>query len=165
MIIPILGAILSGTLCGLLGYYVQRFGITTISFTIAHAALASAAISMVLKLDITLYTIIFTIPLTLIIAIVTCKFHSHRELLCLGLFSLFNAIAILMGIELMLNAVNVNLLAFWRYLNQDMLSGQVFVVIVFAVAAAEVSVGLALIISVFRNRKTIVADDIDLMKW
>jgi len=82
-----------------------------------------------------------------------------------GVLSRKNAIAILMGIELMLNAVNVNLLAFWRYLNQDMLSGQVFVVIVFAVAAAEVSVGLALIISVFRNRKTIVADDIDLMKW
>jgi NADH-quinone oxidoreductase subunit K len=82
-----------------------------------------------------------------------------------GVLSRKNAIAILMGIELMLNAVNVNLLAFWRYLNQDMLTGQVFVVIVFAVAAAEVSVGLALIISVFRNRKTIVADDIDLMKW
>jgi len=82
-----------------------------------------------------------------------------------GVLARKNAIAILMGIELMLNAVNVNLLAFWRYLNQDMLTGQVFVVIVFAVAAAEVSVGLALIISVFRNRKTIVADDIDLMKW
>lgn len=82
-----------------------------------------------------------------------------------GVLSRKNAIAILMGIELMLNAVNVNLLAFWRYLTQDTLSGQVFVVIVFAVAAAEVSVGLALIISVYRSRKTIVADDIELMKW
>ena len=82
-----------------------------------------------------------------------------------GVLSRKNAIAILMGIELMLNAVNVNLLAFWRYLSADIIAGQVFVVIVFAVAAAEVSVGLALIISVYRSRKTIIADDIDLMKW
>ena len=76
-----------------------------------------------------------------------------------------NAIAILMGIELMLNAVNVNLVAFWRYLTPAGMAGQVFAVIVFAVAAAEVAVGLALIISVYRRRNTVVADEIDLMKW
>ncbi len=89
-------------------------------------------------------------------------------LFCIGLYGVLarkNAIAILLGIELMLNAVNINLVAFWRYLDPSILAGQVFVVIVFAVAAAEVAVGLALIISVYRRRKTILADDINLMKW
>jgi NADH-quinone oxidoreductase subunit K len=70
-----------------------------------------------------------------------------------------------MGIELMLNAVNINLVAFWRYLSSEVISGQVFVIIVFAVAAAEAAVGLALIISIYRRKRTISADDINLMKW
>jgi NADH-quinone oxidoreductase subunit K len=89
-------------------------------------------------------------------------------LFCIGLYGVLsrkNAIAILLGIELMLNAVNINLVAFWRYLNPMQMAGQAFAVIVFAVAAAEVAVGLALIISVYRRRKTVVADEIDLMKW
>jgi NADH-quinone oxidoreductase subunit K len=82
-----------------------------------------------------------------------------------GVLARKNAIAILMGIELMLNAVNVNLVAFWRYRAPEMMGGQVFAVIVFAVAAAEVAVGLALFISLYRRRNTIAADEIDLMKW
>lgn len=82
-----------------------------------------------------------------------------------GVLARKSAIAILMGIELMLNAVNVNLVAFWRYRTPEIMSGQVFAVIVFAVAAAEVAVGLALFISVYRRRNTIAADEIDLMKW
>ncbi len=70
-----------------------------------------------------------------------------------------------MGIELMLNAANINLVAFWRYVDSDSISGQAFAIIVFAVAAAEVAVGLALLISVYRHRKTIAADEIDLLKW
>jgi NADH-quinone oxidoreductase subunit K len=89
-------------------------------------------------------------------------------LFCIGLFGVLsrkNAIAILLGVELMLNAVNINLVAFWRYLDPAQMSGQAFAVIVFAVAAAEVAVGLALIISVYHRRKTVLADEIDLMKW
>jgi len=89
-------------------------------------------------------------------------------LFCIGLFGVLsrkNAIAILLGIELMLNGVNINLVAFWRYLDPVRIAGQVFAVIVFAVAAAEVAVGLALIISVYRRSNTVVADEIDLMKW
>jgi NADH-quinone oxidoreductase subunit K len=82
-----------------------------------------------------------------------------------GVLARKNAIAILMGVELMLNAVNVNLVAFWRYHNPENMAGQVFSVIVFAVAAAEVAVGLALFISIYRRRDTIAADEIDLMKW
>jgi NADH-quinone oxidoreductase subunit K len=89
-------------------------------------------------------------------------------LVSIGLFGVLarrNAVAILLGVELMLNAVNINLVAFWRYGTTAQLAGQVFSIIVFAVAAAEVAVGLALIISVYRRRKSVVADEIDLMKW
>jgi len=89
-------------------------------------------------------------------------------LFSIGLFGVLarrNAIAILLGVELMLNAVNINLVAFWRYLDPAQMTGQVFAIIVFAVAAAEVAVGLALVISVYRNRKTVVADELDMMKW
>ena len=75
-----------------------------------------------------------------------------------------NAIAVLMGVELMLNAVNINLLAFWRYLDPTNVAGAVFVIIVFATAAAEVAVGLAIIISIYRRRNTVVVEDINLMK-
>ena len=82
-----------------------------------------------------------------------------------GVLSRRNAVAILLGIELMLNSVNVNLAAFWRYGDVTYIAGQVFAIIVFAVAAAEVAVGLALVISVYRKRNTVIADDIDMMKW
>jgi len=89
-------------------------------------------------------------------------------LFCIGLFGVLvrkNAVAIIMGVELMLNSVNINLVAFWRYLTPERIDGQVFAVIVFAVAAAEVAVGLALIISVYRRRSTIIAENIDLLKF
>lgn len=89
-------------------------------------------------------------------------------LFSIGLFGVLarkNAIAMLMGIELMLNAVTVNLVAFWRYLAPVGIAGQVWAVIVIAVAAAEVAVGLGLFISIYRRRNTVAADQIDLMKW
>jgi NADH-quinone oxidoreductase subunit K len=88
-------------------------------------------------------------------------------LFCLGLYGVLarrNSVAILMGIELMLNAVNLNLVAFWRYREPARMSGQVFAVMVFAVAAAEAAVGLALIISLYRLRRTVVADEADLLR-
>jgi NADH-quinone oxidoreductase subunit K len=88
-------------------------------------------------------------------------------LFCIGLFGALarkNAVAILMGVELMLNAANINLIAFWRYSNPAQVGGLAFAVIVFATAAAEVAVGLALIISVYRRRNTVAAEDIDMLK-
>ncbi len=89
-------------------------------------------------------------------------------LFCIGLYGALarrNAVAILMGIELMLNAVNLNLIAFWRYHVPGSIAGQAFAVIVFAVAASEAAVGLALIISIYRRRQTVIAEDINLLKW
>lgn len=82
-----------------------------------------------------------------------------------GVLARKNAILILMGIELMLNAVNINLVAFWRYLTPEDISGQVFVVMVIAVGAAEVAIGLGLVIALYRRRKTVSTSEIDMLKW
>ncbi len=81
-----------------------------------------------------------------------------------GVLSRRNAIAILMGIELMLNSVNINILAFWRYTQPDQMAGLVFAIIVITVAAAEAAVGLALFIALYRLRTTVNIDEVDLLK-
>ena len=76
-----------------------------------------------------------------------------------------NAIIILMSIELMLNAVNIAMVAFSRYIVPLLLTGQVFAIFIIVVAAAEAAVGLAIILAIYRSRETIDATKIDLMKW
>jgi NADH-quinone oxidoreductase subunit K len=88
-------------------------------------------------------------------------------LFCIGLFGALsrrNTVGILLGIELMLNAVNINLVAFWRYLEPNLVAGMVFTVFVITVAAAEAAVGLAMIIAIYRARLTINADEIDALR-
>jgi NAD(P)H-quinone oxidoreductase subunit 4L len=74
-----------------------------------------------------------------------------------------NAVVILMCIEIMLNAVNIAMVAFSRY--SHIITGQVFAIFIMVVAAAEVAVGLAIIITIYRSRGTVDAEKIDLMKW
>ncbi|GAI20681.1 unnamed protein product [marine sediment metagenome] len=76
-----------------------------------------------------------------------------------------NAIAILMSIEIMLVAVSIAMVAFSQYIVPLLLTGQVFVIFIMVVAAAEAAVGLAIIIAIYRSRETIDATKIDLMKW
>ena len=88
-------------------------------------------------------------------------------LFCIGLYGALsrrNAIAVLMGIELILNAVNINLIAFWRYITPQEVTGQVFAIFVLAVAAAEAAVGLALMIAIYRTRDTVNLEELDLLK-
>ncbi len=80
-----------------------------------------------------------------------------------GVLTRRNVIIIFMSIELMLNAVNINLIAFSERLQH--LTGQVFVVFVITVAAAEAAIGLGIIIALFRNKETVNVDEIDVMKW
>ncbi|MDP9184096.1 MAG: NADH-quinone oxidoreductase subunit NuoK [Actinomycetota bacterium] len=80
-----------------------------------------------------------------------------------GVLARRNAVMVLMAIELMLNAVNLNLVAFAASL-QDV-TGQIFALFVIAVAAAEVGIGLAIVILLFRNRASINVDEVDLLKW
>ncbi|EHQ91220.1 NADH:ubiquinone oxidoreductase subunit 11 or 4L (chain K) [Desulfosporosinus youngiae DSM 17734] len=95
-------------------------------------------------------------------------------LFCLGLYGVFakrNIIALLMSIELMLNAVNINFVAFNRFLwNQKidvhyLLTGHVAAIFVIVIAAAEVAVGLALIITIYRNRRSTNVDELNWLKW
>lgn len=81
-----------------------------------------------------------------------------------GVMSRRNAVAILMAVELMLNAININLVAFWRYVWYENVGGLVWAVFVLTVAAAEAAVGLALIISVYRSRDSVVAEELDTLK-
>jgi NADH-quinone oxidoreductase subunit K len=88
-------------------------------------------------------------------------------LFCIGVFGALarrNAVGVLMGIELMLNAVNINLVAFWRYTDVSQTTGQMFAIFVIAVAAAEAAVGLALLIAIYRQRNTVNVEELDLMK-
>ena len=91
-------------------------------------------------------------------------------LFCVGLYGIIarrNAVLVLMSVELMLNAVNINLVAFNNLVWQDdpLVTGQVFALFVVAIAAAEVGVGLAIVLNMFRNRASIDVDDADLMRW
>ena len=89
-------------------------------------------------------------------------------LFAIGLFGALtrrNAVIMLMSIELMLNAVNITMVAFSRYIVPTMLTGQVFAIFVMVVAAAEVAVGLAIILAIYRGLESIDIDNINLMKW
>jgi NADH-quinone oxidoreductase subunit K len=81
----------------------------------------------------------------------------------IGVLTRRNVIIILMSIELILNAVNINLIAFSRHLGQ--VDGQIFAIFVITDAAAEAAVGLGIIIAYFRNRETVLADEMDILKW
>jgi NADH-quinone oxidoreductase subunit K len=88
-------------------------------------------------------------------------------LFCIGLFGALsrrNTVGILLGVELMLNAVNINLVAFWRYLEPNLVAGQIFALFIVTVAAAEAAVGLAMIIAIYRARLTVNVDEVDTLK-
>ena len=89
-------------------------------------------------------------------------------LFCIGLFGALakkNAVAVFMGIELMLNSVNINLVAFNHFLAHSNLAGHVFAIFIIVVAAAEVAVGLAIVLSIYRHRKSSAVDDMNWLKW
>ena len=89
-------------------------------------------------------------------------------LFCTGVWGLINsrnAVRVLMSIELMLNAVNLNLMAFSNYLDPVGINGQVFAVFVISIAAAEAAVGLAIVLSIYRNRDTVDMEQFNLLKW
>ena len=84
-------------------------------------------------------------------------------LFCIGVYGVLarrNAILVLMSVELMLNAVNINLVAFDAWLRDELLAGQVFTLFVITIAAAEVGLGLAIVLLVFRNRETTQLDEL-----
>ncbi len=88
-------------------------------------------------------------------------------LFCMGVYGLLarrNAVMVLLAVELMLNAVNINLIAFEAFIRDEMLSGQIFSIFVITVAAAEVGIGLAIVLLLFRNRQTANVDDFSMLR-
>lgn len=88
-------------------------------------------------------------------------------LFCIGLFGALsrrNLVGVLMGIELMLNSVNINLVAVWRYLEPRFITGPTFAIFIITVAAAEAAVGLAMVIAIYRSLQTIDADNVDTLR-
>ncbi len=88
-------------------------------------------------------------------------------LFSIGLFGVItrrNAVGVLMSLELMLNAVNLNLIAFNSYLHNGALVGQMFTLFTITIAAAEATVGLALVVSLFRSRRSVRIEDVDLLR-
>ena len=86
-----------------------------------------------------------------------------------GLFSMGiygrNAVMVLLSIELILNAVNINFVVFNQMLSDVLLNGQIFTIFIITIAAAEVGIGLAIVLMLFRNRQTANINEFDLMKW
>ena len=82
-----------------------------------------------------------------------------------GVLARQNAVLVLLSIELMLNATNINLVAFSAFFQEAGVAGQVFALFVIAVAAAEVGIGLAIVILIFRNQQSVDLDEMSLMKW
>ncbi|MCA1830894.1 MAG: NADH-quinone oxidoreductase subunit NuoK [Actinomycetota bacterium] len=82
-----------------------------------------------------------------------------------GVLARRNAVLVLMSIELMLNSVNINLIAFNAWFKDAANAGQIFALFIITIAAAEVGVGLAIVLLIFRNRKSINVDEVDLLKW
>jgi len=76
-----------------------------------------------------------------------------------------NAVLVLLSVELMLTAVNINLVAFGSYIQDSLVAGQAFALFVITVAAAEVGIGLAIVLLIFRNRSSANVDELDLMRW
>ncbi|MEL4897964.1 NADH-quinone oxidoreductase subunit NuoK [Crocosphaera sp. Alani8] len=89
-------------------------------------------------------------------------------LFCIGIYGLVtsrNAVRVLMSIELLLNAVNINLMGFSNFLDPVGIKGQIFTVFVITVAAAEAAVGLAIVLTIYRNRETTDMEQFNLLKW
>jgi NADH-quinone oxidoreductase subunit K len=82
-----------------------------------------------------------------------------------GVLARKNAVLVLMSIELMLNSVNINMIAFNAWFQDKLAIGQIFSLFIITVAAAEVGVGLAIVLLIFRNRRSINIDEVDLLKW
>ncbi len=90
------------------------------------------------------------------------------SLFAIGLYGALtrrHVVGILIAVEIMINSANLNLIAFSRYARVDPLAGQIFVIFIIVLAASAAAVGLAIVLSIYRNQKTVYTDEIDILKW
>ncbi|MFA5866777.1 MAG: NADH-quinone oxidoreductase subunit NuoK [Actinomycetota bacterium] len=89
-------------------------------------------------------------------------------LLCIGIYGVLarrNAILVLLSVEIMLNSVNINLIAFSRYITPDTIVGQIYTIFAMAAGAAEIGIGLAVVLLIYRGRETVNVDEVNMLKW
>ncbi len=101
------------------------------------------------------------IPLSYYIAL-------SATLFCIGIYGVLarrNAILVLLSVEIMLNSVNINLIAFSRYITPDTMVGQIYTIFAMAAGAAEIGIGLAVILLIYRGRETVNVDEVNMLKW
>lgn len=101
------------------------------------------------------------IPLSYFIAL-------SATLLCIGIYGVLarrNAILVLLSVEIMLNSVNINLIAFSRYITPDTIVGQIYTIFAMAAGAAEIGIGLAVVLLIYRGRETVNVDEVNMLKW
>lgn len=101
------------------------------------------------------------VPLTYYIVLSASMF-------CIGIYGVLarrNAILILLSVEIMLNAVNVNFIAFSRFITPDTIVGQIYTIFAMATGAAEIGIGLAIVLLIYRGRETVNVDEVNLLKW
>jgi NADH:ubiquinone oxidoreductase subunit K len=87
---------------------------------------------------------------------------------CIGIYGVLarrNAILVLLSVEIMLNAVNINFIAFSRFITPDTIVGQIYTIFAMAAGAAEIGIGLAIILLIYRGRETVNVDEVDMLKW
>lgn len=89
-------------------------------------------------------------------------------LFCIGIYGVLarrNAILILLSVEIMLNAVNINFIAFSRFVTPNTMVGQIYTIFAMATGAAEIGIGLAIVLLIYRGRETVNVDEVNLLKW
>jgi NADH:ubiquinone oxidoreductase subunit K len=89
-------------------------------------------------------------------------------LFCIGIYGVLarrNAILILLSVEIMLNAVNINFIAFSRFITPNTIVGQIYTIFAMATGAAEIGIGLAIVLLIYRGRETVNVDEVNLLKW
>ncbi len=153
---------------------VQHIGISTdfTDITISAAIILSGGLAMLCGADLPVVLIIGTlgvfVSLTLAQDALVRYLSLAAVLFSIGVYGMVvsrNAVRVLMSIELMLNAVNINLVAFARYVDPNLIRGQLFAIFILTVAAAEAAVGLAIVLAVYRNMSTVDMERFNLLKW
>lgn len=89
-------------------------------------------------------------------------------LFCIGIYGVLarkNAVLILLSVEIMLNAVNINFIAFSRFITPNTIVGQIYTIFAMATGAAEIGIGLAIVLLIYRGRETVNVDEVNLLKW
>ncbi len=143
-----------------------------VDVTFTLAVLAFGILFIIIGADLPFVVIVATMAVFVTLTMQQSELVRYMTLsamlFCIGMYGMVvsrNAVRVLMSIELMLNAVNINFVAFSRFVDPGLVRGQVFAIFILAVAAAEAAVGLAIVLAIYRNMSTVDMEKFNLLKW